>query len=219
MRTTKQGRNRRDEKRAKPRAASGRVAGVTAIERREAGAAPVDRLARLSRAVARAEGWVAGALVGAVFLLLVANVVSRAVGAPLIWSDELAVLLMSCGAFIGASCGLAHRQHIAVTLVTEMLPRTGRRWFALAVDAALIAFFCAFSVILWNWFDPVALARYGNVADFSAGTFNFLYQEPTTTLGVRKIWFWLVLPVFCLAGLLHLAAQTAADIRALTAGR
>lgn len=192
---------------------------MSVAESVESGAAPADRLARLSRAVARVEGWTAGALVGAIFLLLVANVVSRAAGAPLIWSDELAVLLMSCGAFIGASCGLAHRQHIAVTLVSDLLPRAGRRWFALAVDAALIAFFAAFAVILWNWFDPVALARYGNVADFSAGTFNFLYQEPTTTLGLRKLWFWLVLPVFCLAGLLHLAAQTAADIRALMAGR
>lgn len=161
----------------------------------------------LSRRIAVLEGWVAGSLVFAIFLLLIANVVCRSIGVPLIWVDELAVLLMVWAAFVGASMGLAHRQHIAVTLLPDALGALARRRLAVLVDVLLLVFLGILSVQLWNWFDPVTLWRAGSVDAFSNATFNFVYREPTVTLGVPKYLFWLILPIFCVTSIIHVIAS------------
>ncbi len=58
-------------------------------------------LQRLSAAFAWAEARLTGLMILAVLALLLGNVVSRAFGRPLIWTDELAVYLMVVGAFAG----------------------------------------------------------------------------------------------------------------------
>ncbi|MDO5604137.1 MAG: TRAP transporter small permease subunit [Paracoccus sp. (in: a-proteobacteria)] len=73
----------------------------------------------MSKALARAELLAAGTLTFLLLALLLINVISRFLGAPLIWADELAVLLMAMAAFLGASAALDARQHIAVTLLPE----------------------------------------------------------------------------------------------------
>ncbi|MBK0329677.1 TRAP transporter small permease subunit [Rhodobacteraceae bacterium F11138] len=165
---------------------------------------------RLSQGLARVESVVIGALMLSIFGLLMLNVVSRALGAPVIWVDEAAVFLMAWVALFGASLALARREHIAVTLVPDMLSDVARYRLARAVDVLLLGFFVLFAVVLWRWFDPVTLWQAGSIKDFSRATFNFIYQEPTVTLGVRKIWFWLILPVFCLSGLVHSIAHLTA---------
>ncbi|MCB1358316.1 MAG: TRAP transporter small permease subunit [Maritimibacter sp.] len=164
-------------------------------------------LTRVSQALARAESFGIGALMVGIFGLLMLNVVSRSIGSPVIWVDEAAVYLMIWAALLGASLGLARREHLAVTLLPDMLSERARAALALAVDILLFVFFILFATILWLWFDPVTLWRSGSVAAFSRETFNFLYQEPTVTLGLRKLWFWLILPVFCFNGLIHSLAH------------
>ena len=164
-------------------------------------------LTRISRALARAESFGIGALMVGIFALLMLNVVSRSIGSPVIWVDEAAVYLMIWAALLGASLALARREHLAVTLLPDLLSERARAGLALAVDILLFVFFILFAAILWRWFDPVTLWRAGSVADFSRETFNFLYQEPTVTLGLRKLWFWLILPVFCFNGLIHSLAH------------
>ncbi len=165
------------------------------------------RLMRMSDAVAWVEARFAGAIVVAILGLLLANVVSRAFGRPLIWTDELAVYLMVLGAFAGASLGLANRQHIAVTLVSDGLGEHVRKILARVVDTVLLALFALFAWMLWNWFDPLGVLAAEDLQAYSLKSFNFLYQEPTTTLGMRKVWFWLILPVFCLTGIVHVLAR------------
>ncbi|WP_116087390.1 TRAP transporter small permease [Tropicimonas sp. IMCC34011] len=164
-------------------------------------------LARISAAVARLEAWMAAAAILGVFCLLLCNVISRALGAPLIWTDELAVYLMIVGAFLGASVGIEKRQHISVTLMVDTLSERTRRLYTLVVDLLLLGFFVVLGLMLWRWFDPLGLMRAESIQAFSLETFNFLYQEPTTTLGIRKVWFWLILPVFCITGALHVLAR------------
>lgn len=170
-------------------------------------AVPSCALAVASRKIATVEGWVAGALVFLIFMLLLANVLCRAVGVPLIWADELAVLLMAWVAFVGASMGLAYRQHIAVTLLPDAVAPGTRKRLALLVDVLLLVFFAVLAVQLWNWFEPVNLWQAGSIEAFSTTGFNFIYQEPTITLDVPKFWFWLVLPVFCVTSVIHIAAS------------
>ena len=64
--------------------------------------------------------------------------------------------------------------------------------------ALLMLWFC------WRWFSPLELARQGfDTRAFQAATFNFIYAEPTTTLGIKKVWVWLVMWAFALGATLH----------------
>ncbi|EKF40013.1 TRAP dicarboxylate transporter subunit DctQ [Nitratireductor indicus C115] len=170
------------------------------------------RLTRVSRLVARFEAVAAGVLIFSVFAVLMANVVSRALSRPLIWSDELAINLMIWSALIGASLGIAHRQHIAVTLLPNAVRPSLAHAMGIVVDLTMLAFFATLALLLWRWFDLPGLIAAGSVEAHSAATFNFIWQEPTVTLGVRKVWFWLVLPIFCLTGSLHVVASLAARL-------
>lgn len=162
---------------------------------------------RLSDAIARLEAVLAGLLVLVILGLLLANVISRSFGQPLIWTDELAVYLMVMAAFAGASHGLARRQHIAVTLLPDAMGPGGRRLLTWTVDLVLLAILLTFGWTLWIWFDPAGVLAAEDLRSYARESFNYLYQEPTTTLGVRKIWFWLIMPLFCLAGLVHVLAR------------
>jgi TRAP-type C4-dicarboxylate transport system permease small subunit len=180
-------------------------------------APPAGALAAVSQKIATIEGRLAGVLVFLIFILLLGNVLCRAIGVPLIWADELAVLLMAWVAFIGASMGLAYQQHIAVTLLPDAVTAGARRRLALLVHVLLLVFFAVLSVQLWGWFDPVSLWRAGSIEAFSAAAFNFIYQEPTITLGVPKFLFWLVLPIFCVTSVIHLASSLMANYKAAEA--
>jgi len=51
---------------------------------------------------------------------------------------------------------------------------------------------------------PLDLIRAGfDVTAFQGQTFNFIYAEPTSTLGVPKYMFWLVMWLFALGATLH----------------
>lgn len=176
------------------------------------------RLARLSDRVARAETIAGGLLAAAIFALLLLNVATRAAGMPLIWVDELAVYAMVWMAFVGTSLAIRHRGHIAVTLLSDALRPRSRLWLMVLVDLLVLALIGIIAALVWRWFDPVGLAAAGGTADFARTTFNFIYQEPTITLGMMKVWFWLILPIFCLAALLHGTANLLDSIRTLRDG-
>lgn len=176
---------------------------------------PKGPLARASRHVMRAELSLSALLVGAILLLLLANVISRAVGRPLIWTDELAVHLMVLTAFLGASIGIAARNHMAIDLLPGRFGPRGRARLALAADLLVLVFLVVMALLLWRWLDPAGLIRAGSGAGLAQASFNFVYTDPTMTLGIRKIWFWLILPVTCATGILHALAAIAADLAVL----
>ncbi|APZ51825.1 TRAP transporter small permease [Salipiger abyssi] len=171
-------------------------------------------LARADRVLARIEMAAAAALVAGLSGVLAAAALARAMARPLIWADELAVLLMAMACFLGASALLARDGHVAVTALTDRLPRRARAWALLAREALLMAVIVVFALLVWRWFDPLAPLR----PPPEPGAFvlpNFLYQEPTATLGLRKLWFWLALPVFCLGALCHMAVRLGRALRGL----
>lgn len=60
--------------------------------------------------------------------------------APTIWAEELSRLLLVWATFAGMALLVHRRQHIAITLVTDLLPERARRWqqvFVLGFVAAL----------------------------------------------------------------------------------
>ncbi|MDO5622752.1 MAG: TRAP transporter small permease subunit [Paracoccus sp. (in: a-proteobacteria)] len=174
-------------------------------------------MARLDRLVARIEAGLGALLVAAILVLLLANVVSRGIGRPLIWTDELAVHLMAWLAFLGASLGIAGRNHMAIGILPDRLDPRARATLRVVVTLLVVAFLAVMLMLCWLWLDPAGLIRAGSGAALAAETFNFVYTDPTQTLGIRKIWFWLIVPTSMTAAMLHALTALRADLAVLRA--
>ena len=165
-------------------------------------------LTRLSNALLRAEKRVAALLAGLLLGLILLNIVTRELGSALFWVDELAVYTMIWMAMIGASAMVRLRSGVAVTLVTDLLPPRPARIVARVVDGLIAFFAIALLVLCWQWYDPVALAASGfDFEVFARQTLKFIYSEPTNTIGIRKFWIWLAVPLMALAMSIHALAN------------
>ncbi len=68
---------------------------------------------------------------------------------PVTWAEELARYLMIWTALLAVSCGVARREHVAVTALLHRVPIHIRRWFDVAIDLLAFAFFaflCYFGI-------------------------------------------------------------------------
>ena len=166
------------------------------------------RLSRLSDAALRLEKLSITALAAILVILIFLSIVTRAAGAPIFWVDELAIYTMIWMALIGASAMVRMRSGVAVLLVTDLLPANFRSYVARAVDILVVLFAAVVLYLCWQWYEPVALARSGfDVELFVQNTFNFIYYEPTNTIGISKFWIWLAVPLMALGMTLHAIAN------------
>ncbi|WP_084403956.1 TRAP transporter small permease [Marinobacterium litorale] len=164
-------------------------------------------LPRLSTWLAGWEMRLAGVMLAAIFGLLLFNILTRAMGAAQYWVDEAAVTAMVWMTFFAASAGLHARSNIAMTLLQDAVPGKLRHLMAVLVDLVMLLFIAALLLMVWRWFDlPGLMANSWDLQQFSSHTFNFIYEEPTQTLGIRKVWVWLTLPLFSVTALLHCLA-------------
>lgn len=105
---------------------------------------------------ARAELFVAKALLAAIVVLVFVAAVGRSFGHPLVWSVDVAQLLFIWVCFLGANRALRLKTHIGVDLFVRALPRTLRHWVELALAAVTLAFLIAlvvsgYKLTLLNW--------------------------------------------------------------------
>lgn len=166
----------------------------------------------LSRLVAAWEKVAVTMLSAAIFVLILINVATRAAGRPQIWADEAAVYLMVAMCFIGASLTVRQRLDFAVTFIIDRAGPNGRR----AIDACRSAAGLAYALFLlwcaWKMFDPAGLWAAGfDIARFTATTLNFVYTEPTQTIGIPRFVVYLVLPVYAAGLSVHAAANLVED--------
>jgi TRAP-type C4-dicarboxylate transport system permease small subunit len=161
-------------------------------------------LYQISAAWARVELWCAAVLAVAVTLLVLLNVVTRTAGHALFWVDELAIYTMAWMTFLGASAALHHRSSVAITLLPDAVSPTTKTAIKKTVDVVVFAFALALLWFCWRWFMPLEFVRAGfDVGTFQGKTFNFIYAEPSSTLGVPKYQFWMVMWLFALGATLH----------------
>lgn len=173
-------------------------------------------LAALSAAWAQVELALSALCAAAVTALILANVVTRAFGRAIYWTDEAAIYAMIWMAFLAASASIAGRTAIAVTLMRDLLPPRGERAMAVGIDAVVLLFALLMFWLCWLWFEPLTLAAHGfDAGAFQGATFNFVYAEPTVTLGVPKVWVWLVMPLFALGMTLHAVSNLGRSLRML----
>lgn len=166
-----------------------------------------------SAAWARIERGVVILLVAAIFLLILLNIVTRAAGRPIIWVDELAIYLMVMTCFVGTSLTVRQRLDFAMTLLLDRLGAAARSRANQALTLVGLAYALFILWCCWRLFDPLGLARSGfDAAQFASRTMNFLYTEPTQTLGIPKWPVYLVLPAYGIGLTLHVLANLVEDL-------
>lgn len=171
-------------------------------------------LQRCSAWLARYEEIAAAALAAAVTCLILTNIAFRALGNPLYWVSELAIYAMIWMTFLIAGAVFKRRQGIAVTLLSDFLPAKGRQLIGVWVDVIVLVFALLLVWLCWRWYQPLALAQAGfDIRAFQGQTFNFIYAENTSTLGVKKFWAWLIVPWFALSLSLHGVANLVQSLR------
>lgn len=173
-------------------------------------------LHRLSAGWARIEIVIAAVMAAVVTLLILLNVVTRSMRMSIYWVDEAAIYAMVVMTFLAASAAIERREAIAITLIVDTLKPGAQRLLWLFVDAMTLL--CAVLLIwtCWIWFQPDVLwANDFNLRAFQRQTFNFVYREPTSTLGWPKWWFWMTMPVFALGLFLHALSNLIKTLRGL----
>lgn len=164
----------------------------------------VKAISMLSGCLMHAERAAIRAIAIALPLMILANAIARGLRSPIYWMDELAVLLMVWMALIGMSLTLKTRDCVSVTMLVDAVPPPIMKAMKILIDALVLAFGIMLLVMCYHWFDPVTLARHGfDLQAFSGDTFNFMYDDTTSTLGVRKFWFWLIVPAVAFTTTVH----------------
>jgi len=109
-----------------------------------------DKAAALGAGLNRAVEFVCALILGVLILDIWIGVFGRYVfELPVTWAEELARYLMIWAALLAVSCGVARREHVAVTALLHRIPIRTRRWIDLAIDALAFAFFaflCYFGI-------------------------------------------------------------------------
>ncbi|KAB7623996.1 TRAP transporter small permease [Alkalilimnicola sp. S0819] len=162
----------------------------------------------LSFRLAAVEKVAAALLIAAVALLILLNVFTRYVGYALYWVDELAIYAMVWSALVAGSLSVHLRSLVSVTLVLDMLRGTPRRVINRVNDLLMFGFGVFFIWLCWIWFSPIQFYQAGfDPGEFAMSTGQFIYGEPTNTLGIKKVWLWLIMPVFAVTFTVHALAN------------
>lgn len=165
-------------------------------------------ITRISNAILGLEKPLITTLSAALILLILLNIITRSAGAAIFWVDELAIYTMIWMALVGASAMVRMRSGVAVTLVTDLLPPDSRRAVARLVDGLVLVFALTLLVLCWQWYDPLALIRSNfDLELFAQNTFKFIYGEPTNTVGIKKFWIWLAVPLMAANMSVHALAN------------
>lgn len=104
----------------------------------------------------RAESALARFLLAAITILVFIAAVSRTIGHPVIWSDDMAQLLFVWLCVFGANIAMRNRLHMAVDALVKRLPGT-QRWLLELLNAVLVLGFLGtlavsgYKLTMLNW--------------------------------------------------------------------
>ena len=162
----------------------------------------------ISAALLRVERVVLIALTLAVTVLILLNVVTRSTGMALFWVDEAAIYTMIWAVVVGAAMQVRLRAAISVDLVPMARGDTAKRVLGFVVELLVLSFALTLIWLSFIWYDPIGLAQAGfDFGAFAGSTFNFIYDEPTVTVGIPKFLIWLIMPILGLPLTVHSIAN------------
>jgi TRAP-type C4-dicarboxylate transport system permease small subunit len=104
-------------------------------------------MSRLLRAIARGEELVARACLAGCAALVFVAAVSRALGTPVLWAIDIAMLLFIWCAVLGADAALRARQHIIIDIVVRLFPHRLQRVLLIVHWTVIVAFLVALVVL------------------------------------------------------------------------
>lgn len=110
----------------------------------------------------RVAGGIAVGLIATLLLVVMAGVITRGLGDPLIWTDEAARFLMIWLALTGWYLACRRRGHIRVRFFIDLLPALPKRVLETLIQFALILFGI---LLVWHGSDLI-----GRNMDVSATT-------------------------------------------------
>ncbi|AOW11503.1 hypothetical protein LPB72_22415 [Hydrogenophaga crassostreae] len=122
----------------------------------------MDALTAILDRLARASGAAAAASLAAIALIIGAQIVARLLGQQIPAADDFAGWAMAASAFLALPYALRNGDHIRVTLIAQMLPKSWHRGLDIVATAIGVGLACwgAWSVVrfvLDSWeFDEVA---------------------------------------------------------------
>jgi TRAP-type C4-dicarboxylate transport system permease small subunit len=120
------------------------TAGENTPSRRDAAATAIRRF---RETYGLALEWVVGMLMVVLCVEVTAGVVFRGLGHSLAWYDEVASHLLAWLTFYGAALASVRRAHIGCPEVVDALPRRLARWFNIAAQIVVIAFFALLGAV------------------------------------------------------------------------
>jgi TRAP-type C4-dicarboxylate transport system permease small subunit len=97
--------------------------------------------AGLRRGYERALEWLVIALMVVLAAEVTLGIVFRAIGAALVWYDEIASVLLAWLTFYGSALASVKRAHISCPELIDQLPPRGRRALNIAAQVLVVAFF------------------------------------------------------------------------------
>lgn len=144
-------------------------------------------LPTLSGALVRLERWASRALVLGFVGLIVVNVAMRYIyGRPLVYAEELAAILLVWLTLVAVSISIHDKAQIGVTLLSEALPASARRF----LDALVWALITGMLALLLD--EGIRWVRSPAVA-----------FEQVITTGWAKTPFFTIVPIFAATALIH----------------
>ncbi len=142
---------------------------------------------------------VVGALVAAMSIVAVTNVVARYVfNSPIPWAEEFASCCFIWLVFIGALLCTKQKRHLVVDVVLIAIPARLQALCRLAVDLFVLALM-------------VLLVYYGSVL-MQAST------QRTMSLGIPKYYIYSVVPITAALGILYCLRDLRRDFKAAASG-
>lgn len=101
----------------------------------------------LIAALRRAEDVAARACLAGCSILVFVAAVSRALGTPILWAIDVAMLMFIWCSFLGADAALRAKQHIIIDIVVRMFPQRVQRALLIAHWTVMVAFLLTLVVL------------------------------------------------------------------------
>ena len=122
----------------------------------------MDVFRRFRSAVSLLLQWTLGAMLLVMTLTILAQIVARyLLATPLVWSEELALVLMVWITFVGSALILETQEHVSIDMFAEMAPHRVQNLLAI-LSALVIA---GFSLALtWGAWKVVAIVQNSTMA-------------------------------------------------------
>lgn len=99
------------------------------------------------------EAVIGGVMLAFICLLVFVAAVSRFLGTPIIWSVDVAGLLLPWLCFIGASKALREKAHLGVDILARLLPPLPRLTLETVIALISVALYVALAIYGWQLAD------------------------------------------------------------------